>query len=98
MSAAGEDCARGVRVVAVQTGDARVAHAAELDRGPVESLVALLPIGIKGAGVHGQREAEMIGVAFAGGEVFCERLPERLGAGDEPRRVGDGRFAGAKLG
>ncbi len=100
----GQDRLRRVRIVAIEAGDARVAHAAEQHGGPVEVLVALLTVGIKRRRVDREHDAVVIVVGIAGleavGEQFIARVARRAGLHHLRAIAGEGRLraAGRRVG
>ena len=72
--ARGENGLVRVRIVAIETSDAGVAHAAGEHGGPVEVFVALLTVGIEDGRLGGQGHAVVVVVVVAGLEIGRELL------------------------
>ena len=64
-----------MRVMAVQTGDARLAHAAQAQPGFAIILIPLHAVGPENAGLYGKHELEMVVKTVANGKIVIEFIP-----------------------
>lgn len=61
-----------MRVMAVQAGDARLAHAAQAQPGFAIILIPLHAVGPENAGLYGKHELEMVVKTVANGKIVIE--------------------------
>lgn len=91
----------GMRIVAVETGDPGMAHAAGEDGCPVEVLVALLAVWMENAGLDGKYDAVVVVVVIAGFEGGGERFVACVAGGaglHDARAVAGGGIVARRVG